>query len=60
MSMSPFSYVRADDVAAAVRAGGGNASAFLAGGTTLVDCLKLDALRTGTLVDINGLQATHG
>ena len=57
--MSPFSYLRADDVAAAVRASGPD-SAFLAGGTTLVDCLKLDAVRAGTLIDINGLQAAHG
>ena len=57
--MQAFSYVRADDVPAAVRAST-SSSAFLAGGTTLVDCMKLDALRADLLVDINGLQASHG
>ena len=74
--MQPFAYVRADDVATAVRAAApqaqrpgpspagtlatGNETEFLAGGTNLVDYLKLDAMRTGRVVDINGLAATHG
>jgi xanthine dehydrogenase YagS FAD-binding subunit len=57
--MQPFRYVRADDIPSAVRASNA-ASAFLAGGTSLVDCMKLDAVRAEALVDINGLQATHG
>jgi xanthine dehydrogenase YagS FAD-binding subunit len=84
--MRPFAYVRADDVAAAVRLAGPSASSpassasssggprggppgtlstggkaeFLAGGTNLVDYLKLDVIRTDRVVDINGLQPDHG
>lgn len=60
--MSPFSYVRAEDLASAVRAASAaNAtSTFLAGGTTLVDGLKLDVLHADRIIDINGLQKDHG
>lgn len=58
--MKPFAYLRADDPASAVRAAGAQASAFLAGGTSLVDCLKLGAVQAGLLVDINGLQPSFG
>jgi xanthine dehydrogenase YagS FAD-binding subunit len=53
--MRPFTYVRADDAIRASRAMG-QGSAFLAGGTTLLDLMKLDVLRPETLVDINGLR----
>ena len=33
---------------------------YLAGGTTLVDLMKLDVMRPGTLVDINALARDHG
>jgi xanthine dehydrogenase YagS FAD-binding subunit len=54
--MRTFDYVRAASVddgvrAAAVRPG----SSFLAGGTTLVDLMKLDVLAPALLVDLNGL-----
>lgn len=71
--MRPFTYTRADDVPTAVRFAAPRAAArvagtpstgspveFLAGGTNLVDYLKLDVVRTQVVVDINGLQATHG
>lgn len=37
-----------------------NATAYLAGGTSLLDLMKLDVMRPGTIVDINALQARHG
>jgi xanthine dehydrogenase YagS FAD-binding subunit len=59
--MRPFTYQRADDPADAVRAAAGSGSAqFLAGGTTLLDLMKLDTMRPQLLVDINGLQGRYG
>lgn len=72
--MRPFAYTRADDLVSALRfapaaATGARAQGtpstgspveFLAGGTNLVDYLKLDAVRTARLVDINGLQDSYG
>jgi len=49
--MRPFSYDRAADAAAATRAQG----AFLAGGTTLLDLMKLDVMRPERVVDITPL-----
>jgi xanthine dehydrogenase YagS FAD-binding subunit len=60
--MRPFTYERAADVAQAarmgIRTGQGQidaAAQFLAGGTTLVDLMKLDVLRPAHVVDLNGL-----
>ncbi|MBV9891601.1 MAG: xanthine dehydrogenase family protein subunit M [Rhizobacter sp.] len=72
--MRPFAYVRADDVKAALRLSAVPASQgespgtlatggpveFLAGGTNLLDYLKLDVVRTDRVVDINDLQRAHG
>jgi xanthine dehydrogenase YagS FAD-binding subunit len=69
--MRPFHYEHADDRASALRlanAAGVAASAahvgapvqYLAGGTTLVDLMKLDVMRPTTLVDINALAREHG
>jgi xanthine dehydrogenase YagS FAD-binding subunit len=33
---------------------------FLAGGTLLVDLMKLDTMRPETVIDINGMRRTHG
>jgi xanthine dehydrogenase YagS FAD-binding subunit len=54
--MEPFSYVRKDDPAAAVKqvSGDGRAS-FLAGGTTLLDLMKLNIELPSQVVDINAL-----
>ena len=49
--MRPFTYVRANDAAEAVKAGG----TFLAGGTTLLDLMKLDVMWPTRVVDINDL-----
>jgi xanthine dehydrogenase YagS FAD-binding subunit len=54
--MRPFAYQRASDAAAASAAGG----AFLAGGTTLLDLMKLDVMRPQQVVDINDLYRAHG
>lgn len=54
--MRPFDYLRPDDVATAVRAVADDPDArFLAGGTNLVDHLKLGVARPGLLVDVRGL-----
>src|SRR3982074_1305701 len=57
---------RVDSPAAAVRAGAAtqaasvlqNPAQYLAGGTTLLDLMKLDVMRPQTVVDINALEAT--
>ena len=54
--MRPFRLDHAGDAATAIRAGG----AYLAGGTTLLDLMKLDVLRPTRLVDINALSAGLG
>lgn len=63
--MQPFRYVRAETpelaVAAATTAAGSHIRArvqFLAGGTTLLDLMKLGVMRPEVLVEINSLQRT--
>jgi xanthine dehydrogenase YagS FAD-binding subunit len=65
--MRPFAYERAADAADARRrgreTGQGQVEArtqFLAGGTTLIDLMKLDVLRPQTVVDIAALQSRYG
>ena len=69
--MRPFSYSRAADVSGAVRAAAqpgapagtvatGDRISFLAGGTNLLDYMKLDSVRPEALVDINDLQPQLG
>lgn len=69
--MRPFRYEHAADREAALRAGRPSAAAtgeahigapvqYLAGGTTLIDLMKLDVMRPQVLVDINGLAGQHG
>ena len=55
--MRPFAYQRVDTAAQAVRA---TPAAFLAGGTTLVDLMRLESMRPEALVDINDLARDHG
>ena len=50
--MEAFSYVRATDAGSATGAVGQDAK-FIAGGTTLLDLMKLDVERPAQLVDIN-------
>jgi xanthine dehydrogenase YagS FAD-binding subunit len=54
--MNPFTYKRATDSAEAVREVAGNRNAkFLAGGTNLVDLMKMNVQQPDTLIDINRL-----
>src|SRR4051794_37752309 len=54
--MELFTYVRADEPAGAVRRVSDDARAeFLAGGTTLLDLMKLNVQAPAQLVDINPL-----
>jgi xanthine dehydrogenase YagS FAD-binding subunit len=64
--MRPFAYARAENADEAVRAVGRQQSApvqapaqFLAGGTTLIDLMKLDVMRPERIVDINALEQTN-
>ncbi len=56
--MRPFAYAPADNRADALRLVQDEGAAFLAGGTTLLDLMKLDVMRPRTLVDINALDGT--
>lgn len=66
--MRPFAYERADSAPAALRAAGSpRADAannspvqFLAGGTTLLDLMKIDVMRPVTVIDINALEPSWG
>jgi xanthine dehydrogenase YagS FAD-binding subunit len=54
--MRPFAYERANSPDAAIAAfGDERATAFLAGGTTLIDLMKLDVMRPERVVDINAM-----
>jgi xanthine dehydrogenase YagS FAD-binding subunit len=53
--MHPFSYTRAADVQSATNLGAERGTRFLAGGTTLIDLMKLDVEQPARLVDITGL-----
>ncbi|MGA9982805.1 MAG: FAD binding domain-containing protein, partial [Acidobacteriaceae bacterium] len=53
--MQVFRYSQARTVDAAVENAARSGSAFLAGGTTLVDLMKLDVLTPRSVVDINAL-----
>src|SRR5436190_68682 len=55
--MEPFHFERASDEQAAVGAKVG--ASFLAGGTTIVDLIKLHVERPAVLVDINPLPLTE-
>src|SRR5579872_1697564 len=65
--MRPFVYQRATDPTSASAAAGGardqdiaERPQFLAGGTTLLDLVKLDVLRPARVIDINDLGGTLG
>src|SRR5215831_16460031 len=48
------------ETAQAWNSGTNGAAQYLAGGTTLIDLMKLDVMRPQRLVDINALQRTLG
>jgi xanthine dehydrogenase YagS FAD-binding subunit len=58
--MMPFIYERASDPSAAVHAASSGHAHFIAGGTTLLDLMKLGAMQPDILVDINDLQSRYG
>lgn len=53
--MQDFTYSRADTVDAAIRSHAGQNSAYIAGGTTLLDLAKLDVMRPEHIVDVQNL-----
>jgi xanthine dehydrogenase YagS FAD-binding subunit len=56
----PFRYTRPANADEAVRGASGDArAAFLAGGTTLVDLMKLEVMTPSRLVDVNDLPLTR-
>ncbi len=56
--MTPFIYARAGDAAEAIRMGAGDATAYLGGGTNLVDLMRETVATPATLVDVTGLSDT--
>jgi len=56
----PFTYTRAPDVTAAVTAGTVPGAAFLGGGTTLIDLMKLNVMAPTSLVDVSRLSILAG
>ena len=53
--MKPFTYARAADTPEAVREASGSSHDFIAGGTNLLDLMKLEVMAPDKLVDINRL-----
>lgn len=58
--MTPFRYHRAAGIPDAIRAGAEPGAQFLAGGTVLLDLMKLGAMHPASLVQIGDLRAGHG
>ena len=58
--MRPFEFIRADSASAAILAASGDQAGnhqFLAGGTTLLDLMKLDVMHPARVIDINAVRA---
>lgn len=53
--MEPFTYAKPLDEASVMRAGADATTVFIAGGTTLVDLMRLEVLRPTAVVDITAL-----
>jgi xanthine dehydrogenase YagS FAD-binding subunit len=53
--MQAFHYKKADDIASAIKNTAAPNARFVAGGTTLIDLMKLNVERPTTLIDINSL-----
>ncbi|QCB43460.1 xanthine dehydrogenase family protein subunit M [Sphingomonas sp. PAMC26645] len=53
--MTPFTYARAENAADALRLGQANATAYLGGGTNLVDLIRETVAKPSALVDVTGL-----
>ncbi len=55
--MTPFTYARADGIADATKLGADPATAYLGGGTNLVDLMRETIARPDRVVDVTGLSA---
>ncbi|HXH16227.1 MAG TPA: xanthine dehydrogenase family protein subunit M [Sphingomonas sp.] len=53
--MTPFTYARAEDAADALQLGQATATAYLGGGTNLVDLIRETVARPAALIDVTGL-----
>ena len=53
--MKPFTYVRPADTRAAIAAAGSAGASFLAGGTTLIDLMRLEVMTPSAVVDVGRL-----
>src|SRR5216684_5401026 len=53
--MQAFQYSKADNLEGAVRGGSAAGTKYVAGGTTLIDLMKLNVESPTTVLDINGL-----
>lgn len=58
--MRSFDYRRAGDTEGALAAAGAGGASYLAGGTTLIDLMKLDVMQPAAVVDINDLADRYG
>ena len=58
--MTPFAYHQPSRLPEAVRTGAEPHAQFLAGGTVLLDLMKLGAMHPASLVQIGGLRTEHG
>lgn len=58
--MKSFSYTRASDVVSASEASVAGDTSIVAGGTTMVDLMKIGVLKPAALVDISGIAALRG
>jgi xanthine dehydrogenase YagS FAD-binding subunit len=57
--VKPFTYVRPADARAAIAAAGDGGASFLAGGTTLVDLMRLEVMTPSAVVDLSPLPLTQ-
>jgi xanthine dehydrogenase YagS FAD-binding subunit len=57
--VKPFNYVRPADARAAIAAAGDGSASFLAGGTTLVDLMRLEVMTPSAVVDLSPLPLTQ-
>jgi len=57
--VKPFTYVRPADARAAITAAGDGGASFLAGGTTLVDLMRLEVMTPSAVVDLSPLPLTQ-
>ena len=56
--MKPFTYVRPADARSAIASAGASGASFLAGGTTLIDLMRLEVMSPTAVVDLGRLPLT--